>query len=125
MRIVGYAVLSLTVIRMLPVALALTGSGLKAPTVAYLGWFGARGLASVVFGLLVAEEHLHGADLIDHVVAITVGLSVLLHGASAAVIAGRYGQWYRKAAATTPDLRESTTTRAHQGDERAVGTLEQ
>jgi hypothetical protein len=53
---------------------------------------------------------LHGADLIDHVVAVTIGLSVLLHGASAAVLAARYGRWYRRTAATTPDLRESTAT---------------
>jgi sodium/hydrogen antiporter len=109
-RIAGYAVLSLTVIRMLPVALALTASRLKAPTVAYIGWFGPRGLASVVFGLLVAEENLHGADLIGHVVAITVGLSVLLHGASAAALAARYGRWYRRTSAATPNLRESATT---------------
>ncbi|MEU3838723.1 cation:proton antiporter [Streptomyces sp. NPDC028635] len=109
-RIVGYAVLSLTVVRMLPVALALTGSRLKAATVAYIGWFGPRGLASVVFALLVAEEHLHGADLISRVVAITVALSVLLHGATAAAFAARYGHWYEQAVATTPDLRERTTT---------------
>ena len=108
--IVGYAVLSLTVIRMLPVALALAASRLKTPTVAYIGWFGPRGLASVVFGLLVAEEHLAGADLIGHVVAITVGLSVLLHGASAAGLAGRYGRWYQQTASTTPNLRESAPT---------------
>jgi NhaP-type Na+/H+ or K+/H+ antiporter len=109
-RIVGYAVLSLTVIRMIPVALALTGGRLKPPTVAYIGWFGPRGLASVVFGLLVAEEHLHGIDLLSRVVAITIALSVLVHGASAAILAARYGRWYEQAAATTPDLRESITT---------------
>jgi len=75
-----------------------------------VGWFGPRGLASVVFGLLVAEEHLRGADLNGHVVAITVGLSVLLHGASAAALAARYGRWYQRTAASTPDLRESTAT---------------
>jgi NhaP-type Na+/H+ or K+/H+ antiporter len=108
-RIVGYAVLSLTVIRMLPVALALLGSRLRPPTVAYVGWFGPRGLASVVFGLLVAEEHIHGVDLISRVVAVTVGLSVLLHGTSAAPLAARYGHWYEQAA-TDPALRESATT---------------
>ncbi|MEY9847415.1 NhaP-type Na+/H+ or K+/H+ antiporter [Streptacidiphilus sp. BW17] len=106
-RIVGYAVLSLTVVRMLPVAVALVGTRLKSPTVAYVGWFGPRGLASVVFGLLVAEEHIHGVDLLSQVVAITVGLSVLLHGTSAAMLAARYGRWYERAAAD-PDLREST-----------------
>ncbi|MBF9068059.1 cation:proton antiporter [Streptacidiphilus fuscans] len=112
-RIVGYSVLSLTVVRMVPVALALTGSGLRPPTVAYVGWFGPRGLASVAFGLLVAEEPVHGVELISQVVAITVGLSVLLHGASAATLAGRYGRWYEraKAAATaTRGLRESAVT---------------
>ncbi|WP_243638903.1 cation:proton antiporter [Streptacidiphilus pinicola] len=108
-RIVGYAVLSLTVIRMLPVALALLGSGLKRPTVAYVGWFGPRGLASVVFGLLVAEEHIRGAELISGVVAVTVGLSVLLHGASSVALATRYGHWYARAA-TRSDLRESAAT---------------
>ncbi|WP_241968161.1 cation:proton antiporter [Streptomyces sp. ICBB 8177] len=109
-RITGYAVLSLTVVRMAPVALALAGSGLKAPTVVYVGWFGPRGLASVVFGLLVAEEHLHGVDLMSRVVAITVGLSVLLHGTSAAAFAVRYGHWYQHATATKHDLRESAAT---------------
>ncbi|WP_370073011.1 hypothetical protein [Streptacidiphilus sp. MAP5-3] len=92
---------------MLPVAVALVGTRLKSPTVAYVGWFGPRGLASVVFGLLVAEEHIHGVDLLSQVVAITVGLSVLLHGTSAAMLAARYGRWYERAAAD-PDLREST-----------------
>jgi NhaP-type Na+/H+ or K+/H+ antiporter len=109
--IAGYAILSLTVIRALPVALALTGSRLKRPTVAFIGWFGPRGLASVVFSLLVAEEHIQNVDLIGHVVAITIGFSVLLHGMSAAPLAARYGRWYRQAA-TTPGLRESTITPA-------------
>lgn len=108
-RIVGYAVLSLTVIRMVPVAVALAGSQLRPPTVTYVGWFGPRGLASVVFGLLLAEEHIHGVDLLSRVVAVTVGLSVLLHGTSAAALAARYGRWYERASAQ-PGLRENTTT---------------
>lgn len=51
-----YAALSLTVIRMLPVAIALAGSGLGRPAVLFIGWFGPRGLASVVFGLLALED---------------------------------------------------------------------
>lgn len=122
-RIVGYAVLSLTVIRMLPVAVALVGSRLKPPTVAYVGWFGPRGLASVVFGLLVAEEHIHGGDLSSQVVAITVGLSVLLHGTSAAVLAARYGRWYERASAQ-PDLRQSAAA-PDSPRRRRLGPLEQ
>ena len=54
-QIVLYAVLSLTVIRMVPVWLALLGSGARPPTVAFTGWFGPRGLASIVFAVLVLE----------------------------------------------------------------------
>ncbi|MGW1514567.1 cation:proton antiporter [Streptomyces sp. NPDC002394] len=105
-RVVTYAVLSLTVVRMLPVALSLAGSGLALPTVAYVGWFGPRGLASVVFGLLVVEEHVPGVQLLGRVVAVTIALSILLHGVSAVFLAERYGAWHRKAAARRPDLRE-------------------
>ncbi|WP_260848766.1 sodium:proton antiporter [Streptomyces sp. SLBN-118] len=105
-RIVTYAVLSLTVVRMLPVAVSLAGSGLGLPTVAYVGWFGPRGLASVVFGLLVVEEHVPGVQLLGRVVAVTVALSILLHGVSADFLAQRYGAWHRKAAARQPHLRE-------------------
>ncbi|WP_405594191.1 cation:proton antiporter [Streptomyces sp. NBC_01092] len=107
-RIILYAILSLTVVRMLPVALSLAGSGLRLPTVAYIGWFGPRGLASVVLALLVVEEHVPGVELLGQVVAITVGLSVLLHGVSAVSLAERYGRWHEKASATSRDLREGT-----------------
>ncbi|MGQ4480979.1 cation:proton antiporter [Streptomyces sp. SAS_276] len=110
-RIVVYAVLSLTVVRMLPVALSLAGSGLRPPTVAYIGWFGPRGLASIVFGLLVVEEHVPGVQLLGRVVAVTVGLSVLLHGLSALPLSYRYGAWHR-AASGTAQLREGESTAA-------------
>lgn len=107
-KLVLYAVLSLTVVRMLPVAVSLLGSGLRAPTVAYIGWFGPRGLASVVLALLVVEEHVPGTETVGRVVAATVGLSVLLHGVSAVGLAGRYGAWFRHTgAAAGRELRES------------------
>ncbi|MGI5402135.1 cation:proton antiporter [Streptomyces sp. CA-135486] len=109
-RIITYAVLSLTVVRMLPVALALAGTGVRLPTVAYVGWFGPRGLASVVFGLLLVEEHVPGIELLGQVVAVTIGLSILLHGMSAPYLADRYGNWYDAAKAATPDLREAQDT---------------
>lgn len=107
-RIVCYALLSLTVVRAVPVVLALLGSGLRPPTLAYIGWFGPRGLASIVLGLLVAEQQIQGVQLIGRAVAITVGLSVILHGVSAVVLSDRYGRWYERVAAGSPDLREST-----------------
>ncbi|MEU9702849.1 cation:proton antiporter [Streptomyces sp. NPDC047981] len=123
-QIVVYALLSLTVVRMVPVALSLLGSGLRAPTVAYIGWFGPRGLASVVLGLLMVEEHVPGTELMGRVVAVTVALSVLLHGVSAPAFAERYGRWYRRADETAPEgLRESRTVPEVTG-RRRLGRLD-
>ena len=90
-QVIGYAVLSLTVVRMLPVALALAGSGLSPSTVYFIGWFGPRGLASIIFAVIALED-LHGeADQAVAVIGMTVLLSVLAHGFSAQPLATRYG----------------------------------
>ncbi len=87
-----YALLSLTLIRMLPVVLALLGSGVSLPTGLFLGWFGPRGLASVLFLLLIIEEStLPARDTLVTVTVLTVALSVVLHGISAAPLARAYG----------------------------------
>jgi NhaP-type Na+/H+ or K+/H+ antiporter len=89
---VAYAVLSLTLIRMVPVALALAGTGLGRTTVAFVGWFGPRGLASVVFALLALEdigERPAGSAIA--VISFTVLLSVVVHGVTADPLARRYG----------------------------------
>lgn len=80
-----YAVLSLTVVRMLPVAVALAGSGLSKSTVAFMGWFGPRGLASIVLGLVYLEEekHLPGEEITRLAVMATVLLSIFAHGLTA------------------------------------------
>ncbi len=89
-----YALLSLTVVRMVPVALALSGTRARYPTLAFLGWFGPRGLASIVFALIVLEDsHLRHVSTILLATYITVGLSVLLHGLSAAPLTDRYANW--------------------------------
>jgi sodium/hydrogen antiporter len=90
-----YAVLSLTLIRMLPVALAVAGMHPRRETVLFLGWFGPRGLASIVFAVLATEDGPlpHQATVLE-VVAITVALSVLAHGVTAAPLARRYGAWF-------------------------------
>jgi NhaP-type Na+/H+ or K+/H+ antiporter len=90
-----YAVLSLTLLRMLPVAIALLGTGARRPTVAFLGWFGPRGAASIVFALLLVEEGaaLPNEDVLLTTAFVTVGLSVLAHGVSAAPLATRYADW--------------------------------
>jgi sodium/hydrogen antiporter len=92
-QILVYAVLSLTVVRMLPVAVTLLGSGLDRTTVLFIGWFGPRGLASIVFALIALEDLHDVAGPIDEVVGtigLTVLLSVLAHGLSARPVAGRY-----------------------------------
>ncbi|MFI8342087.1 cation:proton antiporter [Streptomyces sp. NPDC085639] len=106
-RMVLYALLSLTVIRMLPVALALAGTSLRRVSIAYIGWFGPRGLASLVFGLLALEEHLPGGTLLSAVIAVTVGLSIILHGASAPILGDRYGTWFTRTLRKEPNLREN------------------
>ena len=89
-KVLVYAVLSLTVIRMLPVALALAGAGFDRFAVAFVGWFGPRGLASVIFALLAVEDlHDTGKDLVA-VIAFTVLLSVLAHGFSGGPLAKRF-----------------------------------
>jgi NhaP-type Na+/H+ or K+/H+ antiporter len=106
-RMVLYALISLTAVRMLPVVLSLIGADLRPASIAYVGWFGPRGLASLVFGLIAFEEHLPGVSMLSGVVAVTVGLSVVLHGVSAPYLGNRYGDWFAKTLRTDPDLREN------------------
>jgi sodium/hydrogen antiporter len=90
-----YAVLSLTIVRRAPVAVALLGSGASWPTVAFVGWFGPRGLASIVFAVITIQEaHLAGAETILLATYLAIGLSVLAHGVTAAPLASRYARWY-------------------------------
>jgi NhaP-type Na+/H+ or K+/H+ antiporter len=98
-----YALLSLTLIRMVPVGLAMIGTGARRPTIAFLGWFGPRGLASIVFALLLVEEGgLPNDEIILVVTFVTVGVSVFAHGVSAAPLARRYSDWLEAHPARTP-----------------------
>jgi NhaP-type Na+/H+ or K+/H+ antiporter len=93
-QMVAYAVLSLTVVRMLPVAVATIGLGLSPATVAFLGWFGPRGLASIILALVVVQEEpaLGGVDQIFLVMTVTVLLSILAHGVTATPLTRRYAR---------------------------------
>ena len=92
-RAVVYALLSLTVIRMLPVAVSLIGTGLRWDTVAFIGWFGPRGLASIVFILTVIEEtELTAPSELAVAACLTVLLSIVLHGFSAQPLSRLYGE---------------------------------
>ena len=103
-----YAALSLTVIRMVPVAISLIGSGVAGSTVLFVGWFGPRGLASILFALLVIEESAVAArDEFLAIVVTTVLLSVVLHGLSAAPGAAAYGRRAATQARTRPTCAEA------------------
>jgi NhaP-type Na+/H+ or K+/H+ antiporter len=99
-RTVVFVVLGLTAVRMAPVAASLAGSGLSWVTVGFIGWFGPRGLASLVFGL-IAFDSLSGptADVVVSAVTLTVLVSVVAHGITARPFSRRYGTW----AAGLPD----------------------
>jgi NhaP-type Na+/H+ or K+/H+ antiporter len=87
-----YALLSLTVIRMLPVFLSLTGTGESTASKLFLGWFGPRGLASIVFAIIVLNKEVPGAQFMAMVVVLTVFFSLVAHGVSAKPLAGLLGQ---------------------------------
>jgi NhaP-type Na+/H+ or K+/H+ antiporter len=96
-QVTVYAALSLTVVRMVPVVVAAVGSRARAPTLGFLGWFGPRGLASIVFAITIIEEsQLPHEHLIALAIYVTVGLSVLAHGLTAAPLAHRYARWYER-----------------------------
>ncbi len=104
-RALLYAVLSLTVVRMLPVAVALTGAKLRRDTVGFMAWFGPRGLASVVF-TLIAFDALGGHSLartLTEVTTCTILLSVLAHGLTSGPLAAWYGRRIAAAPTDTPE----------------------
>src|SRR5438128_12580985 len=103
-----YAVLSLTVIRMLPVFLCLLGTRTRAADKLFIGWFGPRGLATIVFAVLILDEKLPGNDTIMLVAGWTVLLSVIAHGVTANPLVKRI-------AGNSAELRA-------QADDHAVGS---
>jgi sodium/hydrogen antiporter len=124
-QIALYAVLSLTLIRMLPVAVALAGSGQGWRTTAFVGWFGPRGLASVVFALLALEELGGKATTAVTVISTTVLLSVIAHGITAEPLARRYAAALSRTAASPahagrPELPPRKLTRRHRASSPAA-----
>ncbi|HEX5642620.1 MAG TPA: cation:proton antiporter [Thermoleophilia bacterium] len=106
-QVVVYAALSLTLVRMVPVALALLGTGARRPTMTFIGWFGPRGLASVVFALLVLERGVPEGETLLATVVVTVALSVLLHGLTSAPFVRIYHRWYDAHAEAHPEAAEA------------------
>ncbi|KPK13382.1 MAG: hypothetical protein AMJ56_02065 [Anaerolineae bacterium SG8_19] len=106
-----YAVLSLTLVRMLPVGISLIRARLHRSTNVFMGWFGPRGLASIVLGLifLKQEANLTGEELISLVVAVTVLFSVFAHGISAAPAINVYARQVEKLDADAPERQDAVS----------------
>jgi len=105
---IGYALVSLTLVRMVPVAISLVGTGLRPVSLAFMGWFGPRGLASVVFTLLAFESLEDGGLASERLVEVatwTILLSIIAHGLTARPLAAAYG----RAVAAAPVEHDGTT----------------
>jgi NhaP-type Na+/H+ or K+/H+ antiporter len=96
LAMVLFVVLALTVARMLPVAISLIGTHARLPTVAFVGWFGPRGLASIVFAVLILEaEPIPNIGVVLATISLTVVVSVYAHGVTALPLTERYVKWVR------------------------------
>ena len=125
--VVIYAVLSLTVVRMLPVAISLRGTHLRLPTVAFMGWFGPRGLASLVLTFVALGD---GAGLppfgltVVSAVAVTIALSVILHGLSAGPAVARYGAFVATLPEDATEHKKTAELRTRGGVDRRSAARE-
>jgi NhaP-type Na+/H+ or K+/H+ antiporter len=108
-QVLLYAVLSLVAIRIAAVFVAMLGSGAAWQTKVFIGWFGPRGLATVVFTVMLLEEEIAIGGAIASVAIIGVALSVFAHGFTAPPLAGVYARWYASQMASAegmPECRE-------------------
>jgi NhaP-type Na+/H+ or K+/H+ antiporter len=113
-QIVLYAVLSLTVVRMVPVALAMVGIGARRPTLAFLGWFGPRGLASIVFAVILLDDtELPHLQTLLLAITATIALSVYAHGLTARPLTERYTRWWNSHPRDTVPAMESVPAADH------------
>jgi len=95
LRAFVYAILSLTVVRMLPVAISLIKSGLDLKTTLFIGWFGPRGIASVLYLLMaIIQLGIEGLEQVVSIITLTVLLSIFLHGISAVPLSGVFKRKY-------------------------------
>ena len=110
---------------MVPVAIAVLGLGLRPSTVAFLGWFGPRGLASVILALVVVEEEpeLTGLSQLFLTMTVAVLLSVFAHGITAAPLTRRYARVADTLGPDAPELQSvlELPTRRRSGPERSDG----
>jgi NhaP-type Na+/H+ or K+/H+ antiporter len=91
-EIVVYALFSLTIVRIIPIYLSLTGTGESNNSKLFLGWFGPRGLASIVFAVIVLNHEIAGGKIIALTVICTVILSIIAHGLTANPLARAFSR---------------------------------
>lgn len=104
--VIAYSVLSLTVVRIVPVVLSLIGTNVPPRDRLFLGWFGPRGLASVVFGIMILDEGIPDIGPIEATIACTIAMSVLAHGLSANPLVHAFsGRWRAEAGSASPSAR--------------------
>lgn len=116
---VVYAALSLTVVRMVPILVSLFGSRVRLPTALFLGWFGPRGLASILFVLLiVGKRDVPHATALFSITVLTVAMSVVLHGVTAYPLAVVYGRFAARAG--DAEAMRSVSELPLRGDRRAT-----
>ena len=107
-QMVAFGAASLTVVRMVPVAIALFGTGMRFRSISFIGWFGPRGLASLVFaGTVVVEAEPDKAAFIVAAVSTVVAMSIVAHGVTAVPWSRRYGEWYRQHSEKGTEMSES------------------
>jgi sodium/hydrogen antiporter len=112
-----YALLSLTIVRLIPVALALRGTGLRLPSIGFIGWFGPRGIASIILALILVESQteLPEVDLIFSAVTATVLLSVYAHGLTAVPLSRRYGRYAAGLSESAAELDDADVLATREG----------
>lgn len=110
---VVYAVLSLVAIRMISVFIAMLGTGVRRPTLAFMGWFGPRGLATLVFAILLIDENVPNGNALAATAIAGVVLSVIAHGFTAPPMVDRYVAWWHAAAPGTLTGLESEDVHEH------------
>ena len=122
-QIVTYAVLSLVVIRVVAVAIAMLGSNARWRTVAFMGWFGPRGLATVVFTILLIDAAVPSGTTIASAAIVGVTLSVFAHGFTAPPLVARYARWWSSASAAPGTPMEAHPVAEHPVRQEIGGSI--
>jgi len=109
----AYAIVSLVLLRLVSVVIAMLGTGAKLPTVAFMGWFGPRGLATVVFTVLLLDEAIPNGDVIASVAILCVVLSAFAHGVTAPPLVAAYSRWWNSVAGPDAPVMEGEEVAEH------------